>query len=384
MLDYLDDRTKESMKKYENMEQVISNSQTRLDFGSPSWYFGISHEMSESAKNLSKEALRIETMGLTLIKTLNLSKIESTSVLNDHLCSTDYKESLRNHEDTCKTREKDNQRVYRTHSGRCNNVNHHNWGAALEAYARYLPAEYEDGISLPKSEGLPSARQVSYKIHYESPDTRHPHLMALTAFFAQFIAHDLSHTPRMELPDGTRLKCCQVEYSFFHPECFPIKTDDPVGCMEYSRSAPHPGTCKLGQRQQINQASSYLDGSMIYGSSEELADTLRTARSGLLGTQRKNLPLPSRHPESCRNNNKAFPCFFSGDSRINEHPGIALMYVLFIRQHNKIAEHLARLNPHWDDEKLYQEARRIVIAQLQHVTYNEFLPIVLGESTMDE
>lgn len=26
-----------------------------------------------------------------------------------------------------------------------------------------------------------------------------------------------------------------------------------------------------------------------------------------------------------------FPCFFSGDPRINEHPGVALMHIIFLR-----------------------------------------------------
>ena len=49
-----------------------------------------------------------------------------------------------------------------------------------------------------------------------------------------------------------------------------------------------------------------------------------------------------------------------------------------MREHNRLAQLLKNQHPRWSDEKLYQEARRIVIAEYQHIIYKEWLPHILG------
>lgn len=71
--------------------------------------------------------------------------------------------------------------------------------------------------------------------------------------------------------------------------------------------------------------------------------------------------------------------FNTGDGRVNEQIDLALLHTLWMREHNRVAFELSRLNPRWSDEAIFQETRRIVIAQIQHITYNEFLPIILGK-----
>lgn len=75
-------------------------------------------------------------------------------------------------------------------------------------------------------------------------------------------------------------------------------------------------------------------------------------------------------------------CFKSGDDRVNENLGLAIVHTLFLREHNRIARHLAKMNSEWNDDEIFEEARKIVGAQIQHITFNEFLPHVLGEETM--
>lgn len=74
----------------------------------------------------------------------------------------------------------------------------------------------------------------------------------------------------------------------------------------------------------------------------------------------------------------------TGEIRVNEQLVLTCMHTLMAREHNRIAKTLIQINPHWDDETLYQEARRIVIAEIQHITYNEFLPILLGKDVMEK
>lgn len=61
--------------------------------------------------------------------------------------------------------------------------------------------------------------------------------------------------------------------------------------------------------------------------------------------------------------------------------GLMSMHTLWLRQHNRIAKQLSKIT-NWDAARIFQEARKIVGAQLQVITYNEFLPLILGDQTV--
>ena len=103
--------------------------------------------------------------------------------------------------------------------------------------------------------------------------------------------------------------------------------------------------------------TSFIDGSTIYGSSKEEAESLRTFSFGQLKTQRNEaldvLLSPEQNGLDCRDS-VGRKCFKSGDVRVNENPANVAMHTLWVRQHNKVAETLADLNPHWNDEQIFQ------------------------------
>ena len=92
------------------------------------------------------------------------------------------------------------------------------------------------------------------------------------------------------------------------------------------------------------------------------------------------LPPESDHPErDCIARPRHLFCFIAGDERVNEQIHLTVLHTLYVRDHNRMAAQMSEVNPHWDDERIYQEIRHITAAAVQHITINEFLPLLLGQ-----
>ncbi|CAH1398172.1 unnamed protein product [Nezara viridula] len=361
-------------QRFRLLEPQLYMNGIRQKVGSPAWF--MAHPGKPESKNITHVALMAEEATKYMAHALGLSGADLRGLSTS---GTALARICPSHESPwCEARK------YRSLSGHCNNVQSPSWGSAGTPYIRFLPPDYEDTISLPRGtaiypDGLPSAREVSLAVHNQL-DRIHSHLVATAAFWAQMVAYDVSLTPKMTGYNGERLKCCGVEFSDFHPECFPIRLPDadPIHgsarCQEYVRSATAPRkACSLGPREQLNEATSFLDASNLYGTSQEDSDDLRLFKGGLLKLH--NGLLPSDNKTECRPNNR----FKTADTRMNEHVGLAALQNIWAREHNRLAAELAKLNPHWPDEILFQEARKIVIAEIQYITFNEFLPLILGK-----
>lgn len=87
---------------------------------------------------------------------------------------------------------------------------------------------------------------------------------------------------------------------------------------------------------------------------------------------------PSAAAKPCTPVKQGLQCFVAGDNRVNQHPILLAMHTLLMRTHNQHAIKLKLINPQWQDERLFQEARRITVAEIEHITYNEYLPVIIG------
>ncbi|CAB3373221.1 Hypothetical predicted protein [Cloeon dipterum] len=305
---------------------------------------------------------------------------------------------------------------YRALDGTCNNLRHPMWGASLTAFVRLLPAAYENGFNLPigwtkglKYRGFekPNARHVSSSLLSTTditPDHFNSHMLMQ---WGQFLDHDMDHAiPSLSgesYEDGVE---CKGSCEFASP-CYPIEIPehDLRGrldkCMDFVRSSAICGSGgtsvlfdSVNPREQINQLTSFIDASQVYGFSSSVASDLRNFSSpdGLMRTTNLPrvrgdlLPLEDRPFMDCRRDPREhnIGCFMAGDIRANEQVALLAMHTIWLREHNRIALKLRSSNPLWESDTIFHEARKIVGAQMQHITFTHWLPHILGPSGMEK
>ena len=266
----------------------------------------------------------------------------------------------------------------RTIDGSGNNLDDTEMGAAFIELLRLVNPDYGDGISSLAGEGRPSARAVSNAVN--SQDASIPNTLGASDFlwqWGQFVDHDIDLTEGTDPPESANIEVPTGD-PFFDPD----GTGTQV--IELNRSIYNEttGTGTDNPRQQLNEISAWIDGSNVYGSDEERANALRTNDgTGKLKTSEGNL-LPFNIEGLPNAGGPAPTLFLAGDVRANEQVGLTAMHTLFVREHNRLAEQYASENPNWDGEQIYQKAREIVGAQMQVITYNEYLPALLGRRAL--
>ena len=273
-----------------------------------------------------------------------------------------------------------------------NNIANTSWGSSGTDLIRLAAAAYADRIDSPSLSSDLSARQVSNILNSQSDpantieDISTVDQNSLSDFgyaFGQFMDHDMDNTP----DGGTS-------------DPIAVSAGDPIGpdSLPFTRSENDPatGTSASNPAQQVTTVTSYFDLSQVYGSTQAVADALRTFKGGLLKTSAGNM-LPHDTTTyftpaqiaalDMANDSQAVPesdLYAAGDVRANENIELTTLETLFVRNHNLIATQLQKEHPDWTDEQLYQEARKLNIADYQNSIYNEWIPAVLGQSALPE
>ncbi|XP_071090525.1 salivary peroxidase/catechol oxidase-like [Haliotis cracherodii] len=288
---------------------------------------------------------------------------------------------------------------YREEYNYCNNLKKPVWGSSYDKLARSLPPEYDDGKGTPRQMSvngglLPNPRTVSVTVHSDKSVLNNEHSLMLMQW-GQFINHDMVGTPNTTDSEGDILDCCKEPTDVTtNPasECFSIFIPNQDRyyrqgrCMSFVRSEAVPGSgTNANPRLTYTTASAFIDGSHVYGPYPELEDALRKKTGGLLKFKMKNgkaFP-PVGDPTACFNgNNPNTYCFWTGDRRANVFPGLTALHIAFMREHNRIARVLANRHPTWNDETLFKATKKIVIAELQVITYKQWLPLIIGPDYM--
>lgn len=139
-----------------------------------------------------------------------------------------------------------------------------------------------------------------------------------------------------------------------------------------------------------NTSNHDFDLSQLYGLNSKVTRLLRTHQGGTLKSQ---LIDGEEFPLNLCENGEIKPefqglsvvkfdelttaqrngLFAMGGDRANSQVGYTMFNVLFLREHNRIAGLLADEYPRWDDDRLFETARIILILEVINVVINEYI-----------
>lgn len=268
---------------------------------------------------------------------------------------------------------------YRSIDGSGNNMTDLSMGSVFVQLFRIVLPEYSDGISELAGSDRPSPREISNVVL--SQNTSIVNELGATDYlwqWGQFLDHDIDLTDGTDPAENVNIAVPTGD-KYFDPE------STGTAVIDFNRSIydHNSGTGVNNPRQQLNEITAWVDASNIYGSDADRASALRTNDgTGMMRMQNNLLTF----------NTEGFPnaggdgedLFLSGDVRVNEQVGLTAMHTLFSREHNRLAMIIAEENPELTGDEIYEYARKIVGAQMQVISYNEFLPALLGEGIIAE
>lgn len=267
---------------------------------------------------------------------------------------------------------------FRTIDGSDNNIYDPTMGAAHTPLRRLIPAAYEDGVAALAGATRPSPRAISNMVSAQTHSVMNrANASDMLWQWGQFLDHDIDLTDGVEPPEPANIPIPAGDIHF---------DSDGTGAavIRFNRSIYDraSGTSSENPRQQINEITSWIDASMVYGSDSERAYALRKMDgSGRLRTSKgRLLPFNKQALPNAGGTDKSL--FLAGDVRANEQVGLLSLHTLFVREHNREARRIRKRRPWLSGDRIYELARQRVTALIQVITYREYLPALLGEHAL--
>ncbi|MFK7840314.1 MAG: peroxidase family protein [Bdellovibrionales bacterium] len=257
---------------------------------------------------------------------------------------------------------------FRDITGTNNNIDNPNWGSSNNSFLSIAGLKYGDGISTPNDIERPNARDISNTIFAQSTDIfSSSEISNFLWVWGQFVDHDITLTREGD-SEAYNISIPQGDVHF-----------DPFGTgqaeIHFKRSAAADGTGENTPREHVNNITSFIDASNVYGSDEDSQLALRAEGGKMLTSGDDLLPLIQGDHGSE---------FLAGDVRANENIGLTSMHTIFVREHNRLVDLLSEQTPEMTDEQLYQTAKMIVEGEMQKITFDEFLTKLLGEDAITD
>ncbi len=265
---------------------------------------------------------------------------------------------------------------FRNIDGSENNERDTELGAADTQLTRWCPTDYADGVSAMAGGGRPSPREVSNAVVAQIESV--PNRNGATDFlwqWGQFLDHDIDLTDAADPPEAEPI-AVPIGDPFFDPSS--------TGTMviPFNRSIYDKATGDVDPRQQLNEITHWVDASNVYGSEDERAAMLRANDgTGRLLVSDGNL-LPFNEEGLANAGGDSASLFVAGDVRANEQVALTAMHTLFVREHNRLADEITNRNTNFSGDEIYERARQIVAVQMQVITFEEFLPTLLGPGAL--
>ncbi|XP_028263680.1 dual oxidase 2 isoform X2 [Parambassis ranga] len=261
-------------------------------------------------------------------------------------------------------------------------------GSVGSHLVRLVPAHYWDGVYQPVQEPLlPNPRRLSSLLSQGPsglPSTRNQTVLSL--FFGYHVAFEMF---------DSRVPGCPPEYmNILVPKGDPIFDPAATGkvLLPFQRGPwdKESGQSPSNPRTQVNLVTAWIDGSSIYGPSTSWSDFLRNFSGGLLASGSEwNMPnegggrtLMWSAADPSTGDHGPDSLYELGNTWANENLFTAAEGIIWFRYHNYIASKLHEEHPEWSDEKLFQNARKTVVATFQNIALYEWLPAYLGDKKL--